>query len=71
MPNEQKRKKKAGANKSKKMQAMRAAVRDRHRRSATSLAGARSRTTNQKDTVTYKKGSASDQTMRDTTKPAA
>lgn len=71
MPNEKERKKKAGQNKSKKTQAMRTAVRDRHRRSETSRAGARRRTTDQKDTVTYKKGSASDKTMRGTTKPGA
>jgi hypothetical protein len=71
VPNEKERKKKAGQNKSKKMQAMREAVRDRHRRSATSRAGARRPTTDEKDTVTYKKGSAGDQTMRGTTKPGA
>ena len=66
MPNEKDRKKKGGKNKSKKMQAMKAAVKERHERSD---AGRGSK--NQDDLQKFKPGSANDRTMKGTTKPSS
>jgi hypothetical protein len=66
MPNEKERKKKGGKNKSKKMQAMKAAVKERHERSGP-VRGSK----NQPDLQKFKPGSANDRTMKGTTKPSS
>jgi hypothetical protein len=59
MPNGRKRKKKGGQNKSKKQQAMKVAVQERHERAKISRAGQPpKRSTDLSDHVTYKRGSA-------------
>jgi hypothetical protein len=52
--------------KSKKMQAMKAAVKERHER-----AGGDRRSKNQPDLQKFKPGSANDRTMKGTTKPSS
>ena len=66
MPNEKDRKKKGGKNKSKKMQAMKTAVKERHERS-----GVDRRSKSQPDLQKFKPGSANDRTMKGTTKPSS
>ena len=66
MPNEKNRKKKDGKNKSKKMQAMKTAVKERHER-----AGNARRSKGQSDLQKFKPGSANDRTMKGTTKPSS
>jgi hypothetical protein len=66
MPNEKDRKKKGGKNKSKKVQAMKAAVKERHER-----AGDTRRSKGQSDLQKFKPGSANDRTMKGTTKPSS